>query len=318
MLRKGLRLLAGSRRLANAVEQVPVTRALSRRFVAGESVEDFLSVARVLREEGFRVTSNHLGEYVGSEDEARAAARAYMEVLDAMVGTEVDINVSVKLSQLGLALSSRLALENLETVLDRAESVGAFVRFDMESSDYTARTLEIFEELWNRGRRGIGIVLQACLRRTAGDVRRMIDLGASVRLCKGAYEEPPEIAFTEMHRIRHAFRELSHWLLSEGRALAIATHDERLIRDAVQFTSRERIDRDRFEFQLLYGVRRDLQQTLVDQGYRVRVYIPFGENWYPYLMRRLAERPENALFLARSLVKESPLGRLLPGRRRPE
>jgi proline dehydrogenase len=205
--------------------------------------------------------------------------------------------------------------ENLGRVLQRGRDAGAFIRFDMEGSDYTQRTLDAFEALWAEGWRGIGVVLQAYLKRTAGDVRRMIDLGAPVRLCKGAYAEPARLAYQEMERIRANFIELMQWLMAEGQDPAIATHDPILIDAAREFAQKEGIAPESFEFQLLYGVRRDIQKELLEEGCRVRVYIPFGEMWYPYLMRRLAERPENLFLIMGSVVKESPLGFLLESRR---
>jgi proline dehydrogenase len=212
---------------------------------------------------------------------------------------------------LELGMSALIELyepENLERVLEKGRETGIFLRFDMESSDYTTRTLDAFEGLWEEGWRNIGVVLQAYLKRTAGDVRRMIELGARVRLCKGAYAEPRELAFQDMPRVRESFIELMGWLLSEGRYPAIATHDESIIRAAREYVQDNRIPLDGFEFQMLHGVRRDLQQELLSEGFNVRVYVPFGEEWYPYLMRRMAERPENLMFMVGSVVKESPLG----------
>jgi proline dehydrogenase len=203
---------------------------------------------------------------------------------------------------------------SLERVLERARAVGAFVRFDMESSQHTTRTLETFGALWEAGWRNIGVVLQANLRRTGDDLARMVRLGAGVRLCKGAYLEPEWVAFQDKDEVDRSFVELSRRVLASGHYSAIATHDERMIDAALEFVGREAIPRSAFEFQMLHGVRRDLQRQLAHEGWRVRVYVPFGEHWYPYLMRRLAERPANVIFLAGNVVRESPLGFLMPGR----
>jgi proline dehydrogenase len=213
---------------------------------------------------------------------------------------------------MGQDISDKVLGDNLGRVLAAAQEGEIFLRFDMESSEYTRRTLQAFEKLWAEGWRNIGVVLQSYLKRTPGDVRRMIELGARVRICKGAYAEPADVAWQDPARIRSAYIESMQWLMADGVYPGIATHDDRIIEAARDFASREGISRSRFEFQMLYGVRRDLQRELVADGYNVRVYVPFGEKWYPYLMRRLAERPENVLFMAGSMVKESPLGFLWP------
>jgi len=315
VLRRSFLRLTQSSGVRGLMTHSPFTGAIRRRFVAGDNLEDFLRVAGEVRNEGFGVTGNLLGEAVKDSRQAEGAAAAYLELLDRLGSGSLDVNVSLKLTQLGFDLDPAEFRKNLGSILTRAEEVGAFLRFDMESSAYTARTLAAFEELWAAGARQVGIVLQACLRRTAGDVGRMIELGAPVRLCKGAYAEPDDVAYRNPAKVRENFQELAWWLLSEGRTPAIATHDEGLIRGVIDHASRMGIDERSFEFQFLFGVRRDLQRELMQRGYRVRVYIPYGDNWYPYLMRRLAERPENVLFMVGSMVKESPFGSLLPGRR---
>jgi proline dehydrogenase len=288
---------------------------MSRRFVAGESLDDFVRAAEQARAGGVQVTGNYLGEAVTDSHRAELAAEAYVRMLERLRAEELAVNVSVKPSQLGMDISPQVLLANVETLLAASRETSAFVRFDMESSAYTDRTLDLFRALWARGNRGIGIVLQASLRRTARDLEALIGLGASVRLCKGAYVESPGIAYQTASEVGESFRRLMHRLLGAGHDPAIATHDEVLIRDTVEHARQRGIASSSFELQLLYGVRRDLQRALVDRGYRVRVYIPFGGNWYPYLMRRLAERPGNVLFLVGSVLKESPLGAMLPGRR---
>ncbi len=314
MLRQSLLFLSGSDTAKKILIGNPVTRAMSRRFVPGEGVDDVIAAAGEANAAGLTVTANYLGESVRSEESARAAADIYVDLLDKIAGEGLAANISVKFTQLGQDIGERFLQENLGRVLQRAADAGTFIRFDMESSAYTRRTLDEFESLWSDGWRNIGVVLQSYLKRTEGDVARMIQLGARVRLCKGAYAEPPEVAFQDPRQVDASFVSLMKRLVSEGNYPGIATHDERMIDATVDYVSREGIGKERFEFQMLYGVRRDLQRELRDDGYNVRVYIPFGDAWYPYLMRRLAERPANVLFMAGSVVKESPLGFLWPKR----
>lgn len=310
MIRRSLLFLSQSSTARKVLTGTPLTRPMSRRFVAGETTQELLAAVQEVNDQGLSATANYLGEAVTDRESARSAADTYLELMDAIHRDELDAGVSLKFTQMGQDIDEGFLRENLDRLLERGRETDTFIRFDMESSDYTEQTLDAFETLWDEGWRKIGVVLQAYLKRTAGDVRRMIDLGAPVRLCKGAYAEPPELAFQDMDRIRDNFIELMRPLLSEGHEPAIATHDPILIDAVREHTAAEGIGPERFEFQLLYGVRRDLQQELLDEGYRVRVYIPFGEMWYPYLMRRLAERPENMLFMVGSVVKESPLGAL--------
>jgi proline dehydrogenase len=315
MMKRGLLYLSDSRNARKVLTGTPLTRAVSRRFVAGESLDDLMEAARQASAEGLTVTGNYLGEAVESEADARVAADTYIEMVRRIQAEELPANCSLKFTQMGQDISEAFLAENLGRLLEVADDADIFLRFDMESSDYTQRTLDAFEHLWDDGWRQIGVVLQAYLKRTAGDVRRMIELGARVRICKGAYAEPASVAFQDMNRIRENFIECMQWLMSEGNYPAIATHDEVIIDAARDYAGKRGIAPERFEFQLLYGVRRDLQRELLDEGYNVRVYVPFGEKWYPYLMRRLAERPENLMFMMGSVVKESPLGFLWPGRR---
>ncbi len=312
MLRRGLLYLAGSDSARRVLTGTPVTRSVSRRFVPGERVEDLVAAAREANAQGLRVTANYLGEAVESEAQARAAADTYVVLIGRMAAEGVDGNASLKFTQMGQDISEPFLAQNLGRVLEAARASGCFLRFDMESSAYTQRTLDAFEKLWSDGWRDVGVVLQAYLHRTAGDVRRMIELGARVRICKGAYAESASVAWHDPVRIRENFIECMKWLMADGHYPGIATHDEQIIDAAKAFASQSGISQSDYEFQMLYGVRRDLQQALVAEGYNVRVYIPFGEKWYPYLMRRLAERPENVLFMAGSVVKESPLGFLWP------
>lgn len=315
MLKSTLIALSDSDVARYAVTRTPL-RGMSRRFVPGEGAEDLAAAVRAANQEGMAATGNYLGESVKTEDAARQAAAVYLEVMDRITAEGLAANVSLKFTQLGQAISEPFLAENLAPILERSRRDDVFIRFDMESSAYTQRTLDAFENLWSDGWRNIGVVLQAYLRRTAGDVARMNALGARVRLCKGAYDEPASIAYKDMDEVRANFVRLMRELVDGGVYPGIATHDERMIEATLEHVTRNGIQPDRFEFQMLFGVRRDLQQQLVRDGWNLRVYVPFGEQWYPYLMRRLAERPANLLFLAGSVVRESPLGFLWGGRDR--
>lgn len=311
MLRNGLIHLSESAFAKKVVTGTPL-RAMSRRFVPGETVDDLVGAIREANTAGMTVTANYLGEAEKSEASATAAAKTYMEVMDRMAADGVNGGVSLKFTQLGQAISDEFLEKTLTPLLERGKKDGLFIRFDMEASDYTQRTLDAFETVWNQGWRNVGVVLQSYMKRSEADVRRMNELGAQVRLCKGAYAEPPEVAFQERDEVDGNFVALMKILLKEGTYPGIATHDDSMIHATVNYAKAQGIASDTFEFQMLHGVRRDLQQQLVKEGFRVRVYIPFGESWYPYLMRRLAERPANVAFLAGSVVKESPLGFLWP------
>jgi proline dehydrogenase len=275
-------------------------------------VDDLVGAIEEANRDGLSATGNYLGESVHDEPNARRAADIYLSILDRIHDRNLDANISLKFTQLGQDISETFLAKNLGRVLERAKETDTFIRFDMEGSDYTQRTLDAFEKLWSQGWRNIGVVLQSYLKRSAGDVARMNELGARVRLCKGAYAEPESVAFQEREAVDGSFVELMKMLLAHGNYPGIATHDDRMIEATVEFAQEEGIGKDKFEFQMLHGVRRDLQNQLVEDGYNVRAYVPFGEHWYPYLMRRLAERPANMLFFAGSVVKESPLGFLWP------
>ena len=315
MLRNGLIHLSESVAAKKLVTGTPL-RTMSRRFVPGETVDDLIGAIRDANRAGMSVTANYLGEAEKSESSVRAAATTYTDVMDRMAAAGLNGGVSLKFTQLGQAISDDFLAENLGPLLERGKKDGLFIRFDMESSDYTQRTLDAFEHVWNEGWRDIGVVLQSYLRRSKEDIARMNELGARVRLCKGAYAEPEEVAFQEREEVDGSFVELMKMLLKDGNFPGIATHDDEMIGATIQFAKHENIPKDSFEFQMLYGVRRDLQRELVKEGYGVRVYVPFGESWYPYLMRRLAERPANIAFFAGSVVKESPLGFLWPNGRK--
>jgi proline dehydrogenase len=276
--------------------------SFARRFIAGETIDEAVEAARGIEAKGLLQTLDFLGEGVSTLADAEAASRDYLGVIEAIIPSGIDRNLSLKLSQLGLGIDRAMATDNLRRVLDRAE--GFFVRIDMESSAYTASTLQVFEMLWEQDYRQIGVVLQADLRRTGQDVERMIALGVRVRLVKGAYREPPAVAFQKKHEVDAAYVRLLERLLLHGHYPAIATHDSSMIDRARRYAAAQKISPDAFEFQMLYGIRRDLQASLVAEGYRVRVYIPFGRQWFPYFMRRLGERPANIGFVVRSLLGE--------------
>jgi proline dehydrogenase len=278
--------------------------SFARRFIAGETVEEAIRDARVLQERGMLLTFDYLGESVRTMEEATAATREYVRLIDVIVASGIERNISLKLTQLGVDVDRATCVDNLRRILIHASTHGFFVRMDMEDSRYTNVTLEVFETLWQQEYRNIGLALQSALRRTEQDVQRMIALGARVRLVKGAYKEPAAAAFQQKAEVDEAFRRLTRLLLERGTYPAIATHDEALIAETRAFAAERGIGRDRFEFQMLYGIRRDLQTALVADGYRMRIYLPFGQQWFPYFMRRLGERPANVGFVLRALVRE--------------
>jgi proline dehydrogenase len=311
MLRHTLIFLSESNAAKAVVTRTPLRR-MSARFVPGEAVEDFLGAALEANAVGLMVTGNYLGEAEHDERTARDAVDVYLQILDGIVSRGLGGNISVKPTQVGLEIGKEFFKENLRRLLDAARAADVLIRWDMESSHWTQATLDPFEELWAEGYRNIGVVLQSCLRRTRDDALRMNELGARVRLCKGAYVEPPEVAFQDKAKVDQNFVEVAELLMVEGNYPALGTHDDRIIDILKAFARQEGIGPERFEFQMLHGVRRDLQQQLRREGYNVRVYVPFGVSWYPYLMRRLAERPANVLFFVGSVVKDSPFGFLWP------
>jgi proline dehydrogenase len=275
----------------------------ARRFIAGETVEEAVATVADLPKRGLLLTLDYLGESVASAAEAAAAAADYVAIIQEIIASGVERNISLKLTQLGMDVDRAVCIDNLRRILEPAQQHGFFVRIDMENSPYTATTLEIFETLWQH-HRNLGVVLQAYLHRTEADVRRMNALGARVRLVKGAYEEPPAVAYQKKSEVDAAYLRLIHLLLDEGTYPAIATHDETMLEAARDYAAAKGIATDRFEFQMLYGVRRDLQASLVAAGYHVRIYVPFGREWFPYFMRRLGERPANVWFVLRSILLE--------------
>ena len=280
------------------------TSGFARRFIAGETVEDAMPAAREIERAGLQVTLDYLGESVSSQSAAADATRAYLDVLDAIAAAGIGRNVSLKLTQLGLDVDRAICADNLRRILDRATTQSCFVRIDMENSPYTDRTLDVFETVWREGYKNTGVVIQSYLTRSEADVRRVNRLGGRVRLVKGAYKEPASVAFQKKSEVDAAYLELMKILLTEGHAPAIATHDPAMLAATMAFATANSIHRDEFEFQMLYGIRRDLQTSLSDEGYRFRIYVPFGREWFPYFMRRLGERPANVGFILRSLARE--------------
>ena len=297
--------LAGSPAIKRAASRYGMRRPTSfaRRFIAGETVDEAIAAARVIEREGMQVTLDYLGESVASIAEASEATKAYLSVVDAITASGVGRNISLKLTQLGLDVDRATTVDNLRRILDRAAPHDFFVRIDMESSAYTERTIEIFETIWQQGYRNAGTVIQSYLRRSESDIRRMNALGARVRLVKGAYKEPKEAAYQAKSEVDAKFLEQMKLLLDEGTYPAIATHDPKMIDATRAHAAARGYASNRFEFQMLYGIRRDLQAELTAAGYPFRVYVPFGQEWFPYFMRRLGERPANVLFVAKSLVR---------------
>jgi proline dehydrogenase len=279
-------------------------RSFARRFIAGERVEDAIAAARALQAKGLLLSLDYLGESVATTDQAASATREYMRLMDDIVAADIERNVSVKLTQLGLAIDRATCVDNMRRILEPARQHGFFVRIDMENSPYTDVTLEVFETLWNLEYRNIGVVLQSYLFRTDRDLRRMNELNARVRLVKGAYREPASVAYQQKADVDAAYLRQMRLLLDHGTYPAFATHDVALLNEIKAYAAERDIGRDRYEFQMLYGVRRDLQASFVAEGYRMRIYVPFGREWFPYFMRRLGERPANVIFVLRAMMRE--------------
>jgi proline dehydrogenase len=306
MMRAGLLWLSEQPQIFRFVRRNGLARRFASRFVAGETVESAVAALRDLNTAKLSASLDLLGEAVQHAEEARQARNTYLDTLDRIRAAGADANVSVKLTQMGLDIDEALCIANLRAIIGKAKAYGSFVRIDMEQSTYTAKTLQLFRDtLYPEFGGAVGVVLQSYLRRTAQDVEAMIALRARVRLCKGAYKEPESVAFPAKRDVDATYVACMERLLEHGHYPGIATHDEKIISHAKVFTKRQGIAPDRYEFQMLYGVRRDLQQALRREGYNVRVYVPFGTHWYPYLMRRLAERPANIVFIVGNVVKES-------------
>jgi len=299
----GLARSAALRRLASRYG-MRRSGGFARRFIAGETIDEALETARTIQAGGSLITLDQLGESVHNVSEADAATQTYMEVIDRIVGAGIERNISVKLSQFGLDIDRPTCVDNLHRILDAAWEHEFFVRIDMENSPYVQATLDIFETLWNQGYRNVGVVLQSALFRSEEDVKHVNALGARVRLVKGAYKEPRAVAHQVKAEVDEAFVRIMQALLADGVYPAIATHDPHMIEATKAFAVERGIANDRYEFQMLYGIRRDLQAALVADGYRFRVYVPFGQQWFPYFMRRLGERPANVGFVLKGILGE--------------
>ena len=305
LLRSAFIALSHNRLLRRFVERSRLGGRLSSRFVAGMEIEDALRAAAAVNHQGMAVTLDSLGESVTTEAEAHRAAVVYHQLLDSIAARKLNANISVKLTQMGLELSAKLAETIVESLAGHAAATGNFVRIDMEDSRMTQITLDIVQRLHAKAelRGAIGIVIQSYLYRSQADIEQLLAGGIRVRLCKGAYKEPAEVAYPRKADVDTNFILLGRLLLAGPVYHGLATHDYAMIAEAKTFAAQNGIDPNRFEFQMLFGVRRDLQRKLVREGYNVRVYIPFGREWYPYFMRRLAERPANVLFLARNFFR---------------
>ena len=311
MLRSALLYLSDQQQIFRFVRNNKVAKSFANRFVAGETLETALAAVTKLNARGITASLDLLGESVHNEAEARAAGQAYINMLDRIHERKADANVSVKLTAMGLDISEDLCVSIMHRILQRARDYRSFVRIDMESSEYTQRTIDLFEQrLYPAYRENVGIVLQSYLYRAFADVEHANLIKARVRICKGAYKEPETVAYPDKKDVDTSYVRCMHALMQYGNYPGIATHDETILEEAKRFAKANQISSDRFEFQMLYGVRRDLQDQLVREGYRMRVYVPFGTQWYPYLMRRLAERPANVAFLTGNVFKE------IVGRRR--
>jgi proline dehydrogenase len=305
MLRSALLYLSNQKQVFRFVRHNKLAKSFANRFVAGETLETALAAVSRLNSRGITASLDLLGESVHNEAEARAAGQAYVNMLDRIYERRANANVSVKLTAMGLDISEDLCVATLQKILQRAREYQTFVRIDMEGSEYTQRTLDLFEQrLFPAYRENVGIVLQSYLYRTYPDVERANQLKARVRLCKGAYKEPETVAYPAKKDVDANYVRCMHALMEHGNYPGIATHDEAIIAEAKRFAREKQIATTRFEFQMLYGVRRDLQDRLIREGYRMRVYVPFGTQWYPYLMRRLAERPANVAFITGNVLKE--------------
>jgi proline dehydrogenase len=309
-MRKALLWLSERQRVFNFIKRNGLARKFASRFVAGETVESAIDAAREINRKNISASLDLLGESVTKAEDAAAARDEYLRMLQRIAATGVNSNVSLKLTQMGFDIEEEACYANMKAILDQAKRLSTFVRIDMESSEYTQRTLDFFyQRLFAEYSAVTGVVIQSCLRRSDADIDTLIEKRVRVRLCKGAYLEPPAVAFPNKKDVDKNYVALMERLLEKGNYPGIATHDETIIKHAREFVKQRNIPAERFEFQMLYGVRRDLQEQLRQAGFNMRVYIPFGSQWYPYLMRRLAERPANIMFMLGNIVKESVKGR---------
>jgi proline dehydrogenase len=307
MLRTFFVRLSENHSLRNFAESSSIGRRVSGRFVAGTAIADAVRVTQAINRAGMSVSIDNLGENVTNIAEAHHSAQLYQQILDAIAANQLDANISLKLTHMGLDVDEKLARDIVAGLVARAAAMNppGFVRVDMEGSPYTQRTLDFVHELHRMPGNGnsVGTVIQAYLKRSEADVDKLLSEKIRIRLCKGAYKEPASIAFESKDEVDASYIKLMKTLMKSGVYHGMATHDENIIREAQAFAKAEKIARDSFEFQMLYGIRRDLQQSLVKDGWRVRVYIPFGTEWYPYFMRRLGERPANVFFVLRNMLR---------------
>jgi proline dehydrogenase len=294
--------MANSPKIERFVKRNGMSSGFARRFIAGETMEETIEPVRVLNANGMTITFDYLGENVTRPEEAEESVAYYKRLFRFIAENKLDRNVSLKLTQLGLDISTDIAFTHMKTILAEAAQYEHFVRIDMEGSPYTQQTLDIFFRLWS-DYKNVGTVIQSYLYRSADDIEKLVEAGARVRLVKGAYNEPKEVAFAHKSEVDTNYVKLMETLLKRGNYPAIATHDELIINSTKAFMKEESIDNSSYEFQMLYGIRRDLQKSLVSDGYRMRVYVPFGTQWYGYMMRRLAERPANLWFVAKNLLR---------------
>jgi proline dehydrogenase len=302
MLKGTLLYLAHNDTVHNFVIRNKATRAVSRRFVAGETLDDAIEATRALNQRNMHVSLDHLGENVLDAKEAVSAAQDYIAILDRIKQAGVDANISIKLTALGLDVSQELCEQDVRRILEHAQQVPIFVRIDMEGSAYTEQTVDITLRM-HKQYEYVGTVIQSCMHNSKKHVEQLIAQGVRVRLVKGAYKEPKKVAFQQKSEVDHNFVRLMTMLLQRGNYPAIATQDEAIINATCKFARDHGISKSAFEFQMLYGIRRDLQQKLVSQGYNIRIYVPYGSHWYPYLMRRMAERPANLLFVLGNAIR---------------
>ncbi len=306
MMRTSLLWLSEQPRIFRFVRSNPLARKFAARFVAGETITTAVDAVRDLNRRKITATLDLLGESISRETDAANARDIYLQMLDQIASSGVDSNVSLKLTQMGFDISEELCLANMTRILEKAKALGTFVRLDMEGSAYTQKTLDFFaRKLFPQYGAHVGVVIQSCLRRSERDIDQLIEMKARVRLCKGAYLEPAEVAFPDKADVDRSFLTLMERLLERGNYPGIATHDPAMISHARRFVAERGLEPSRYEFQMLYGVRRDLQDELRTAGFNMRVYVPFGTQWYPYLMRRLAERPANIFFILGNVVREA-------------
>jgi proline dehydrogenase len=303
MLRELFIGLSTSGALRAFAERSSIGQKMSRRFVAGTTVEELLAAAEAVNARGMTVSVDNLGENVTNAAEAEASAQLYHRLLDLITQRGLKANVSLKLTHMGLDVDARLCEKLVGGLVEHAAKLDNFVRVDMEGSPYTQRTLDFVHELHRHHPGHTGAVLQSYMKRSQADAEKLIASKIRIRLCKGAYQEPPEIAYQAKSEVDANYLKLTKMLLKSGVYHGIATHDERIIQQTMLFAEKENIARDSFEFQMLHGIRRDLQERIVREGWRMRVYIPFGTEWYPYLMRRLAERPANVFFIVKNIFR---------------